>query len=124
MVNAKSRHAEPIIVDFSTDPIFEEFLNAQVKRTTRFTYTTLVKRLCEFTNQTGQQILDDSEKWITKIFEFQKWLLDKGYSPNYTHSCMGMVRGFFSHYRKPLPFSSIEKRKLNKRSRKTSDSAR
>jgi uncharacterized coiled-coil protein SlyX len=120
MTRAKTVESEAIVIDFSEDKAINDFLNSQ-KPSTKHTYSTYMKRLCEFSNQNGKEILADSEQWITKIFEFQKWLKSKGYSDCYIQSCLGSVRGFFVHHRITLAFNRQERRKLMTNARKTTD---
>ncbi len=119
-MKTKTEHVEPIVIEFSRDKIIQDFLDAQTKHT-KDTYGTYMKRVIEFTNQSGKQILADSEEWIKKIFTFQKYLSQKGYSSNYIQSCLGMLRGFFNYYRKPLTLTRHETRKINSRARTTTD---
>jgi hypothetical protein len=117
----KAVHVEPIIIEFSEDGKFTQFLNSQ-KPTTRKTYSSYLKRLGEFTNnESGSEMLRESKEWKRKLFEFRQYLLNKKYSSNYAESCTGMVRGFFGFFDHPLQFSRTERIKLRKRSRTTSD---
>jgi site-specific recombinase XerD len=117
--------AEPtsIIIDLSEDPEFEKFLSVQCKNT-RNTYTAFLRRLKEFTPESGAEILEHREEWITRIFEFGQWLKSQGYAGTTIQSCLGCVRGFFASNRKPLEFTKSERQKLRKRSRSTEDLAR
>ena len=118
---AKVEHALPIIIEFSSDTKFTQFLNSQ-KATTRKTYASYLRQLSEFTNgETGSKMLLEHKEWKRKLFEFRQYLLTKKYSSNYAESCTGMVRGFFGFFDHPLQFSRTERIKLRKRSRTTSD---
>jgi len=108
------------VYDAIEDSVIRKFLDAQRKRT-RHTYSTYFRRLAEFTNETGQEMLDNVDEWLHKIFTFQEWLKDKGYSDYYVESATGCIRGFFSFYRKPLILTSLERRKLRRRIRSTRD---
>jgi len=117
----KAVHIEPIVIEFSEDPKFAQFLNSQ-KATTRKTYASYLRQLNEFTNgESGSEMLKESKEWKRKLFEFRQYLLTKKYSSNYAESCTGMVRGFFAFFDKPLQFNRTERIKLRKRSRTTSD---
>jgi site-specific recombinase XerD len=117
----KAIHVEPIVIEFSEDPKFTQFLNSQ-KATTRKTYASYLRQLNEFTNnESGTQMLKESKDWKRRLFEFRQYLLTKKYSSNYTESCTGMVRGFFAFFDKPLQFNRTERIKLRKRSRTTND---
>lgn len=108
------------IIDLSEDPEFSKFLKVQ-KKSTRNTYSAYLRRLKEFTTESGAEILAHREEWLTKIFEFGHYLEEKGYSSCYVQSCLGCVRGFFASNRKPLEFTKNERQKLRRRSRKTED---
>jgi len=118
---AKITHLEPIVIEFSEDVKFSQFLRSQ-KPTTRKTYESYLRRLSEFTKgESGAQMLKESKEWKRRLFEFRQWLLDRGYSSNYAQSCTGCVRGFYSFWSCTLDFSRIDRIKLRKRSRSTSD---
>lgn len=81
-----------------------------------------MRRLHEFTQgENGKQILDSGEQWLRKIFVFQEWLIEKGYSETYAQSASGMLRGFFGFHRQPLIFTRSECKRLAERNRKTED---
>lgn len=114
--------AEPtqIVIDLNGDPEFAKFLAVQ-KKSTRFTYTSYLRRLREFTPESGSEMLRNRKEWLTKIFTFGQWLEEKGYSGTCVQSCQGCVRGFFSSNRKPLEFTKSERKKLRDKSRSTED---
>jgi hypothetical protein len=116
----KTLTVEPIIIDLTNDQKINEFLNVQ-KKHTKNVYSTFFKRVKEFSNENGNQMLANRKQWIKKIFELHAWLLSKGYSMSYAQSACGMVRGFFSYYRKPLLFTHVESKRLGERKRKTQD---
>jgi hypothetical protein len=107
-------------VDLDTDTIITDFLNAQSLKTKK-TYTCNFKKVIEYSGQTGKEILADSEGWSRKIFAFQQWLIAQKYSLSTIQSQVGMLRGFFSFYHKPLAFSKAETRKLNRKGRNSED---
>lgn len=109
-----------IIIELSEDTVISEFLNFQ-KKSTRNTYSSYFRRLKEFTTEIGTQILANHKQYEKKIFAFQKWLLEKGYSEAYVQSACGCIRGFFAYYRKPLNLTNQERRRLGERRRKTED---
>jgi integrase len=107
-------------VDFTKDPIIKDFLDSQ-KKSTRNTYSAYMRRLGEFTSESGEQILRNGNQWLKKIFVFQQWLIEKGYAETYAQSATGMLRGFFGYHRKPLIFTRTECKRLAERSRSTED---
>jgi integrase len=117
---SKLKTIEPIEISLSEDNEITEFLNAQSKNT-KATYSTYMKRICEFSKVSGKQLLSEHKQYEHKIFAFQNWLIQKGYSPNYIESCLGCLRGFFSYYRKPLMLTSLERKKIRRRRRTTED---
>ncbi len=119
-MKTRSVEIEPIIIDFSEDKVISDYLSVQSKHTKR-TYSTYMKRLLEFTNQNGKQILAESEQWRKRIFEFYTWLKAKGYSSGYCQSTTAMVRSFFGFYDKPLNLRKFDARKLSRGERVTTD---
>lgn len=80
----------------------------------------------EFTGMTTEQILEakkkeENGKWKSKLFEFKKWLLEKGLSPNTAKTATGVVRGFFGYYETPIRIRREESKRLDKASRITKD---
>jgi hypothetical protein len=69
--------APQIIIELSEDPEITEFLSHQ-KRSTQHTYTSYFRRLKEFHDVTGKEMLANPELWKKKIFVFKKWLQNKG----------------------------------------------
>jgi|GEM_PF-6140641 hypothetical protein len=71
---AKATHREPIVIEdvWLEDKQVAEFLDSQVKKTTRSTYTTYMKRLLEFTGykESGAEILRNHKSWERRIFVF------------------------------------------------------
>lgn len=118
----KAGLAEPttIIIDLNEDPEFSRFLKVQQK-STRNTYSAYLRRLREFTTESGAEILEHREEWLSRIFEFGHYLEEKGYSGTTVQSCLGCIRGFFASNRKPLEFTKSERVRLRKRSRSTED---
>jgi hypothetical protein len=116
----KSLTIEPILISFEDDTEISEFLNAQ-KKHTRNTYNAYFKRIKEFSNQSGSEILANRKQWQKQIFQLHKWLLEHGYSESYAQSVCGCLRGFFSFHRKPLMFTRTESKRLGERKRKTQD---
>ena len=102
-----------------TDPKFLEFLEAQRPRTAK-SYATYLRKLMLFSSESGEEMLASKEVWERKISLFDKWLR-KQYSDNFSEACTGMLRGFFSFYRKPLVLTSMEKKGLRDRDRTTED---
>lgn len=109
-----------IVIELSEDSVITEFLNHQ-KRSTRNTYTSYCRRLKEFTNETGKEILANPKLWKKKIFGFQQQLIEKGYSECYAQSACGMIRGFFAYNDMPLFFNHGDSKRLAERNRKTED---
>ena len=108
------------------DKAVEEFLNAQTKRGTFFTYKSSMKLYLEFTNKSGQQLLDEKKKDTNfqvenSLFQFRKWLLENGKSETYTTSTVMCVRSFYSYFRMPLVYRKQETRKLSEKKRSTTD---
>lgn len=108
------------------DKAVDEFLNSQTRRNTFFTYKSALKWYLQFTNKTGQELLDIKKNDTTfqvenSLFQYRKFLLGKGKSETYTTSNIGAVRGFYSYYRMPLQFRRQESKKLTEKNRSTSD---
>jgi len=120
---SKVVHQEPIAEIWLEDKTIKEFLDAQLNKNTKATYTTYMKRLLEFTEykESGAEILKQHKQWERRIFVYYNWLKDKTYSQNYCESCTGCLRGFFSHFRKPLNLTPKERIKLSMRNRTTED---
>jgi hypothetical protein len=109
-----------IVIELSEDPIISEFLNHQ-KKSTRYTYSSMFRRVKEFTSETGEEILADPKRWKKKIFELHEWFLEQGYSEYYTQSATAMIRGFFAYHDQPLFFNNADSKRLRERNRKTED---
>jgi site-specific recombinase XerD len=112
--------APQIIVELAEDPEISEFLSYQ-KKSTQHTYTSYFRRLKEFCDATGKEMLADPELWRKKIFGFKKWLQNQGYSEYYIQSATGAVRGFFAHNGTELKFNRADRKRLRERIRKTED---
>jgi hypothetical protein len=109
-----------------SDPIVEEFLSSQTKRSTYFTYSSHMKLYLEFTQKSGKELIDmkknDTDFEVEKtIFQYRKWLLEKGKSEYYAASSVGGIRGFYSYFRLPLTFRRTESKKLSEKNRSTED---
>jgi hypothetical protein len=103
------------------DPVLKRFLDSQTEKTKK-TYGYMMKKLLEFTgSQTGSQMLKDRKIWHKKITEFLQWMKAQGYSDAYATTACAMVRGFFSHERKPLELIRQEKLRLSERTRADED---
>lgn len=102
------------------DEIVKAFLDAQSEKTKK-TYTSNMKKVLAFAKQSGAEILADSEAWSRKIFAFQQSLIKEGYSLSSVQGVCGMLRGFFSFYKKPLDLSKTDKIKLGKKARNSED---
>ena len=103
-----------------TDKVVCEFLNAQ-SGNTRKTYASRFKKVMEFGHESGQEMLDNVAQWSRKILAFQQHLISEGYSLSTTESILGMLRGFFTYYRKTLDLSRSDKRKLGRMARNSED---
>ncbi len=119
-VDWKLCQKEEVFIDLSVDPEITSFLNHQ-KKSTRNTYSAYMRRLKEFTTETGREILADPKLWKKKIFEFQQWLLEREYSECYAQSATGMIRGFFAYNEIPFMFTRGDSKRLAERNRKTED---
>jgi hypothetical protein len=102
------------------DETVKAFLDAQSEKT-RKTYTSNMKKVLAYAKQSGKEILDDSEAWSRKIFAFQQSLIREGYALTSVQGVCGMLRGFFSFYKKPLDLSKTDKIKLGKKARNSED---
>ena len=122
---AKKRGVKPIPLEkqFPDDTATLEWLKSQSKSTLN-AYKSLWKWFLEFTEMSGNQILesrkqDKNHEWEKKALEFHKWCQ--------THSCekhkkplseggakttLGMVRGFFNYHYQDLKFRNTTKKKL------------
>ena len=107
-------------IQLENDELIQRFLSAQTERTKK-TYTSNFKKVIEYSGQSGKEILDNHDDWSTKIFAFQQWLVAQKYSYSTVQSQIGMLRGYFSFYHKPIQFSKTETRKLNKKKRNSDD---
>ena len=112
--------APQIIIELEEDPEISDFLSYQ-KKSTQHTYTSYFRRLKEFYDVTGKEMLADPDLWKKKIFGFKKWLQNKGYSEYYIQSATGAVRGLFNHNGIELKFNRSDRKRLRERSRKTED---
>ena len=112
--------APQIIIELQEDPEISDFLSYQ-KKSTQHTYTSYFRRLKEFYDVTGKEMLSDPKLWKKKIFGFKRWLQNQGYSEYYIQSATGAVRGFFAHNGLELKFNRSDRKKLRERSRKTED---
>jgi len=105
------------------DPVIEEFLNAQSKKT-RKTYASYFKKILEFSKgESGASMLKNVETWSRKIMAFQQYMIEQGYSLNTVECCTGILRGFYAYFRKPLDLSKADKRKLGRQARNSEDYA-
>jgi integrase len=109
-----------IIIELSEDTKISEFLNHQ-KKSTRNTYTSMFRRLKEFINVSGEEMLAEPSLWKKKIFEFQRHLLEHDYSEYYAQTATSMIRGFFDYHDKRLDFNRADRKRLSERNRKTED---
>ncbi|MGA2680317.1 MAG: hypothetical protein ABSF44_00790 [Candidatus Bathyarchaeia archaeon] len=71
-VDWKLSQAEEVFINLSEDSEITNFLNHQ-KKSTRNTYSAYMRRLKEFTNETGQEILAE----LTYKKQFQGTLAEK-----------------------------------------------
>lgn len=111
---------QTIIIELSEDSKITEFLNHQ-KKSTRNTYTSMFRRLKEFCNVSGEEMLAEPSLWKKKIFEFQRHLLEHGYSEYYAQTATSMIRGFFDYHDRRLDFNRADRKRLSERNRKTED---
>jgi succinate dehydrogenase flavin-adding protein (antitoxin of CptAB toxin-antitoxin module) len=118
-LKAKTQYFEPVLFEFH-DSVIEEFLNAQIKSTKK-TYSTQFRRIIEFCGQSGEEILRDKEAWEKKAFALVNWLREKGYGDYSINTCIATLRSFFAFNRKPLFFTSGERKKLKPRKRVNED---
>ena len=71
-----------ILLELSEDTVISDFLDFH-KEGTRSTYTVYFRRLKMFSKETGDEMLQNRKKWLRKVFAFQKYLKNEGYSDNY-----------------------------------------
>lgn len=109
-----------IIIELTEDTKIAEFLNHQ-KKSTRNTYTSMFRRLKEFCNVSGEEMLAEPSLWKKKLFEFQSYLLEHGYSEYYAQTATSMIRGFFDYHDRRLDFNRADRKRLSERNRKTED---
>ena len=107
------------------DSVVNEFLNSQ-KPSSRNTYKTHMKLYLEFTQKTGQQLLDDKKADTTfqaekSMFQFKQWLLGQNYSSKYATDAVMVARSFYGFNRMPLVFRKNESRQLKQSARTTID---
>lgn len=119
VTKAKTEDVYAVTTDLE-DKTIAEFLNAQ-KKNTKHVYACYLRRLAEFTTESGSEMLRNHKVWERKIFAYQEFLRQRKYSPNYIESNLGAIRGFFSFYRKPLVLTSQERKKIRQRTRTTED---
>ena len=104
------------------DKTYIDFLSSQ-KTSTRNTYKSFLRRISEFTNMTGEQVLaskkaDKGFEWERKAIEFKQWMKQQGYSDNSAETAINTLRSFFDYYRTPLTFTQTETRKLNTKAKR------
>jgi len=91
---------------------------------TKHTYKSLLKLFLNFTDMSGQQILDSKRldknfEWENKIIKFKQWMKTQKnrdgnyYSDNAVNTAVHSVRSFFDYFRLPLEFNRNEARKLS-----------
>jgi hypothetical protein len=108
------------------DPVIKEFLSSLERKSTYNCYKTFLKLYLEWSNKTGQQLLNekknDKDATVEKsLLYFRKWILASGKSTNYASSTIGAIGGFYSYYRTPLTFIRSESKKLRQHERTTQD---
>jgi hypothetical protein len=108
------------------DKAVDEFLNSQTKEGTFKSYKTVMKQYLQYTQKTGQQLLDikrnDKDFQVeNSMLNYRKYILSKGKSENYAVGSIMTIRGFYSYYRMPLMFRKNDSRKLTEKSRTTTD---
>ena len=108
------------------DKAVDEFLNSQTKEGTFKSYKTVMKQYLEYTQKTGQELLDikrnDKDFAVeNSMLNYRKHILSKGKSENYAVGSVMTIRGFYSYYRLPLMFRKQESRKLSAKNRTTAD---
>ena len=108
------------------DKAVDEFLNAQTQQGTFKSYKTVLKQYLEYSQKTGQQLLDikrnDKDFQVeNSMLTYRKHILSKGKSENYAVGSVMTIRGFYSYYRLPLMFRRNDSRKLTEKSRTTTD---
>jgi len=108
------------------DKAVDEFLNSQTKIGTFKSYKTVMKQYLEYTQKTGQELLDIKKADTTfqvenSMLNYRKHILSKGKSENYAVGSIMTIRGFYSYYRMPLMFRKQESKKLGEKNRTTQD---
>jgi site-specific recombinase XerD len=108
------------------DTAVDEFLNSQTKEGTFKSYKTVMKQYLEYTQKTGQQLLDikrnDKDFAVeNSMLNYRKHILSKGKSENYAVGSIMTIRGFYAYYRMPLMFRRQESKKLTEKNRTTQD---
>lgn len=117
-MSRKVRQITNVTID---DPKILEFINAQSPKTAK-TYLCNFRKVLEFTKgESGEKMIAECEQWPRRIFTFQNYLKNQGYSGKYVQACVGALRGFFSFNKKTLDLSNMDKAKLNKTSRNSED---
>lgn len=109
----------------SSDKATAEWLNSQ-KKGTRPSYQTLWGYFLEFTELTGDQILDSRKadktySWEKRVMEFKDWLINKHQAESWASTATSVVRGFFAYYRLKLEFRRTESAKLTEAQPKYED---
>jgi hypothetical protein len=118
-MKAKTEQLEPAFLDLH-DKLIDEFLASQ-RKTTRKTYASMIRKVVEFSGESGAEMLRNRRAWEKKVFALCEHLREIGYSPYYINSCVACLRGFFAFNRKPLFFTSGERKRLKPRGRVTED---
>ncbi len=108
------------------DKATEDFLNSQTRTKTYMCYITHMKHYLNFTQKTGDQLVDEKKadkdfQVENNVIQFRKWLIDQGKSENCAASCVGAIRGFYVYHRIPLVFRRQEAKKLSEKTRVTQD---
>ncbi len=108
------------------DKAVDEFLNSQTKEGTFKSYKTVMKQYLQYTQKTGQELLDIKKADTTfqvenSMLNYRKHILSKGKSENYAVGSIMTIRGFYAYYRMPLMFRKQESRKLGEKNRTTTD---
>jgi hypothetical protein len=108
------------------DKAVDEFLNSQTKEGTFKSYKTVMKQYLQYTQKTGQELLDIKKADTTfqvenSMLTYRKHILSKGKSENYAVGSIMTIRGFYAYYRMPLLFRKQESRKLCEKNRTTTD---
>jgi hypothetical protein len=108
------------------DKAVDEFLNSQTKEGTFKSYKTVMKQYLQYSQKTGQELLDikkaDTAFQVeNSMLNYRKHILSKGKSENYAVGSIMTIRGFYAYYRMPLMFRKQESRKLGEKNRTTTD---